>query len=481
MVGMISYGIYIPRYRLNRDMIARAWGTKSLGGERSVASYDEDSITMSTEAAFDCLRSVDFEGVDGLFFASTTSPYIEKLGSALVAPVVDIGRNIITGDYTNSLRSGTIAIRSALDAVKSGSANKVLVTVSDCRLGLPGSNSEQNFGDGAVAVLLGDSDVAVTVEGTNSISDEFIGTWRMRHDDFVRTWEEKFVVTEGYIRNIQESVSAILHKYNLRPGDFSKIVLPIPDMRVYAKLTKNMGFGAKTRVDDYLLTNIGDTGSAFSLMMLIYALEECNEGNKILFVNYGDGTDAFILKVTKNIDILRAKRRYSIKEYIENKSVLPSYAKYLKFRNLIPMQPSLRPERSFSAPLLLRDRRQIFSLYGSKCKHCSVVQFPPQRVCLKCQAKDEFEFFRISNKDGRIFTYTIDYLGSNIDQPTIMAVIEMEGGCRFYCQLTDCDYQEVKIDMPVEMTFRKLFEAGGAQSYFWKSKPVRIKKGKEWE
>jgi uncharacterized OB-fold protein len=241
-----------------------------------------------------------------------------------------------------------------------------------------------------------------------------------------------------------------------------------------------MGFGAKTQVDDYLLTNVGDTGSTFSLMMLIYALEECNEGDKILFVNYGDGTDAFILKITKNIDILRAKRRCSIKKYIENKSVLPSYAKYLKFRNLIPMQPSLRPERSFSAPLLLRDRRQIFSLYGGKCKHCSVVQFPPQRVCLNCQAKDEVEFFRIAKRDGRIFTYTIDYLGSNIDPPTIMAVIEIEEGCRFYCELTDCDYQEVKIDMPVEMTFRKLFEAGGAQSYFWKSKPVKIKKGKEW-
>ena len=51
MVGITSYGAYIPKYRLGRDVIAKAWGPRFLSGERAVANYDEDSLTMATEAA----------------------------------------------------------------------------------------------------------------------------------------------------------------------------------------------------------------------------------------------------------------------------------------------------------------------------------------------------------------------------------------------------------------------------------------------
>ena len=37
MAGIISYGAYIPLWRLARDAIAEAWGSGSIRGERSVA------------------------------------------------------------------------------------------------------------------------------------------------------------------------------------------------------------------------------------------------------------------------------------------------------------------------------------------------------------------------------------------------------------------------------------------------------------
>jgi len=55
MAGIISYGAYIPLWRLSRDAIAEAWESASTGGERSVANNDEDTITMASEAAIDCL------------------------------------------------------------------------------------------------------------------------------------------------------------------------------------------------------------------------------------------------------------------------------------------------------------------------------------------------------------------------------------------------------------------------------------------
>ena len=55
MLGIVSYGGYIPAFRLERKLIADAWGRNSIGGERSVANNDEDSITMAVEAAVNCL------------------------------------------------------------------------------------------------------------------------------------------------------------------------------------------------------------------------------------------------------------------------------------------------------------------------------------------------------------------------------------------------------------------------------------------
>jgi len=85
MIGIKSYGAYIPIWRLSRAVIAKEWGDAPAAGERSVANYDEDSITMGVAAAIDCLNGMDRNMVDGLFFAATTSPYTEKQASPTVA------------------------------------------------------------------------------------------------------------------------------------------------------------------------------------------------------------------------------------------------------------------------------------------------------------------------------------------------------------------------------------------------------------
>ena len=68
MPGITAYGAYIPLYRLSRAEIARAWGGRPAPGERAVAAYDEDSLTMAIAAARDCLKGVDRSLVGGVFF-----------------------------------------------------------------------------------------------------------------------------------------------------------------------------------------------------------------------------------------------------------------------------------------------------------------------------------------------------------------------------------------------------------------------------
>ena len=156
-VGLISCGAYIPTYRLDRKVAAHSWGRPAIGGERAVANNDEDSMTMAFEAVRNCLRKADISAsnVDGLFYASTTAPYIEKSSASLIAAVLDMRADITTADFAQTLRAGTSALQSALAAVKSGAAGSMLVTAADTRLAYPKSDMEQDFGDAAAAALVG--------------------------------------------------------------------------------------------------------------------------------------------------------------------------------------------------------------------------------------------------------------------------------------------------------------------------------------
>ena len=124
MAGITSYGAYIPIYRINRMTIYQALGwlnpASLLPGEKAVANYDEDSITMSVAACMDCLNGVERESVDGLFFATTSAPYRERQNAGIIATALDLRPDIRTSDFTTSIKAGTGALISAYDAVSRG-------------------------------------------------------------------------------------------------------------------------------------------------------------------------------------------------------------------------------------------------------------------------------------------------------------------------------------------------------------------------
>ena len=469
MVGITSLGVYVPAYRLTRDEISRAWKTKSLGGEKAVAGHDEDSLTMAVGATLDCMKDSP-QKVDGLFFASTTSPYKEKQAAAIIAAVVDLPEETRTADFTDSLRSGTIALSSAIDAVKSGSAENIVVAISDSRMGAGKSQFEQLFGDGAVALTIGRSRVVASIEGSYSLFSELFDMWRLEGNPFVQSWEERFILTEGYMNVMQKIVTGVMKKYKLAPKEFAKVILYGPDGRNHANLAKRLGFDLQTQVQDLLFQSIGNTGAAALPIMIVSALSQSKPDDKILVANYGDGADAFILKVTKNIEGMQGKQR--IKELLSRKIYI-DYEKYLKWRDLVPLEEPRRPDyRPPSITCLWRERKSVLSLYGNKCNQCGVVQYPPQRICAKCQAKDDFEDYKLSDKKGKIFTYAVDYLTPSREPPAIIGVVDFEGGGRVMCEVAECEPSKVKIGMPVEMCLRKLSLKGSIHNYLWKARPV---------
>ena len=465
MVGIVSYGAYIPLWRLDLGTV-----DEGLSGERAIANFDEDSLTMGVAAGINCLHNADRSQIDGLFLATTTSPYKEKQISVTAATALDLREDILTADFGNSLRAGTTALRAAIDAVKAGSAKQVMVVAADMRLPMPGSDFERLFGDGAIAFIIGDENVKVSIRDSYSISDEILDMWRADGDKFVRSWEGRFALDEGYFRVLPIPVSALMERNNLAPQDFSQAIFYGPDTRRHREMAERLGFDM-AQVQDPMFGSVGDTGAAFSLMMLAASLENAKPGDKMLLASYGSGADAFLLEGLKEFEGGR-----EVKSYVESKKIIKSYKTYLRWRELIEMTTGRRrpPTPTPSASAIWREREQNIRLYGVKCQQCGTVQYPPQRVCVNCHAKDKFESYRFSDKKAKLFTYTADYTTPTPNPPEVLAVINFEGGGRMWVYMTDSDGNEIEIGMPLEMTFRRLFTMEGIHNYFWKCTPVRL-------
>jgi hydroxymethylglutaryl-CoA synthase len=165
MVGIESYGAYVPMWRVKRALIANEAGRGSMGGERAVASWDEDSLTMAVEAGADCLSGCNPRGIDGIYFATVSSPFKQKQASSLIASALDLRKDVDTCDLASSTRAATAAVKAAYNSVQCGSSRKVLVIAADCRKARPRSEFEQIYGDGAAALLIGKDEVIAQIEG----------------------------------------------------------------------------------------------------------------------------------------------------------------------------------------------------------------------------------------------------------------------------------------------------------------------------
>ena len=440
-------------------------------GERAIAYFDEDSVTMAVAAATACLEGIDRSSVDGILFASTSYPFREKQGASVIAKALDLRRDVVSADLGGSLRAGTNALRAALDAVRAGSARNVLVIASDCRLAAPRSAQEKSFGDGAAAFLISADEVAATVDASHTISDEIIDVWRTDTDPFVKSWEDRFVVEHGYQKNIREVVQGLLAKTKTTAADYSRIALYGPDARSLAGAAKAAGFDPKSQLQPALFGQLGNTGAAFAPMLLIAALEEAKPRDRLLVANYGDGADALALTVHEPVTRLRSRR--GMRWHLERRVELDNYDKYLNFRNLQVTTTDRRGGQGVSATVHYRDRDEDISFHGHKCRRCSTEQFPFQRVCFQCFGRDDFDEVRLADRHGRLMAFTFDYFAGSPDSPLIVTTVEIEGGARAYLQMTDANAKEVKLDLPVEFTFRKIHEYGGTPNYFWKCTPIR--------
>ncbi len=455
MVGITSYAAYIPRYRLSRVAIAAAWGGRALPGCKAVRNFDEDSLTMGYTAAWRLLASAPVP--EALYFASTTSPYWQRSAASLIAASCDLPAEVATADFGGSLRCGAVALRSAL------TAGKGLVVASDARDGVPESAEELAFGDAAVAIGVGDSGVIAELVAAASRFDDFLDEWRRDIDPAVNSFASKFSTARGYQANVVEAARAVLQQAGVEPKRLARAALASPDGQAHVAAAKALGIPSD-RLEDSRLGDIGVTGAAMPLLLLAQSLDRAAPGDWILAAGYGDGADAFLLRVTEEIARTPRPRLRQDLDPI----ACPSYTVYRKLRHFLRDHAG-GPE--MSNVLWEREEAQNVRLHGTLCPRCGLLQFPETRVCSGCRSTDGL-VSKPLGRTGRLFTFTKDYLYEAPLQPTIMAVVDLDGGGRFLCQMTDVDPDRVEIGMGVELALRRMREGPSLHHYYWKCRPV---------
>jgi len=480
MIGITSYGAYIPRLRLDRMAIYQSmgWFAPALisvaQGERSMCNYDEDSLTMAVAASMDCLIGKDKTKIDAGYLCSTSLPFLDRQNAGILATALNLRSDINTADFTSCQRAGTTGLLTALDVVKSGSRKSILVTASDKRQTRPAGFYEMWFGDGAASVLVGDEDVVAEFLGSYSLTYDFVDHYRGSKSEFDYTWEERWLREEGYSKIIPEAVNGLFKKLNISMNDVQKLVFPCLFKAEHRAIGKKLG-AAPEKLADTMHEVTGETGVAHALLMLVGALETAKPGDGILLAGFGQGCDALYFKVTENIGKLA--ERAGLKGSLANKKTTDNYMKFLKFRDLINPEMGIRAEAPVQTAMtaLWRNRKMVLGFVGGKCRDCGTAQYPPADLCVNpaCGHLGTLEDYEFANVKARVRSFTGDLLAVSVDPPAIYGMVQFEGGGRLMMDFTDSELNDIKVGMPVKMSFRRrvVDTVRGFSQYFWKAVP----------
>jgi hydroxymethylglutaryl-CoA synthase len=481
--GITAFGAYIPRLRLNRASIAAAhkWAMPGLRGmakgERSMCNWDEDAITMAVEAARDCLTGRDRSAIGGVFFASTTMPFLDRQNAGVIGAALNLDHAIASLDVAGSQRAGTSAL---LAALRGGGEGEVLLAAADARKAKPASAAEMQYGHGAAALTVGTAGIVARCLAGATVTTDFVDHFRGEGQEFDYGWEERWIREEGYSKIVPQAVKAALAKAGVDGARIARFVMPCTMKGIPEKIARDFGIPAEA-VADTLGEVCGDTGAAHPLLMLVAALEQARPGDLILLAAFGQGADALVLEATEAIADL--PRRQGVAGALARGRREDDYMKFLSFQDNVRLDWGMRGEMDNKTALTTeyRNKDMVTGFTGGRCTVCGTVQFPRTHYCVNpnCQALDTQEPYSFADSPARVMSFTADWLSYNPSPPFYYGQVQFDTGGRVLMGFTDTDAGQLEVGSPLKMMFRiKDFDKDrGYRRYFWKAAPVAT--GKE--
>ncbi|CAB4829298.1 MAG: hydroxymethylglutaryl-CoA synthase [Actinobacteria bacterium] len=477
--GIGSWGVYLPYWRLERSAIAQSLGIAAGRGERTVASFDEDTTTLGVEASRRALATTASEEISQVLFSTPEPAYQDKTNATTIHGALSLDQHAAAYDIVGSVRSGVAALLMGLDA---GARETTLVMIAEIRTGLAGGADERDSGDAAVAFRCVPEGAAVELIARASTSEEFVDRWRVPGEASSHQWEERFG-EEAYVPLARAAFQEALKKAGITAEEIDTLIVTGLHARSLRVIKNSLGVDADRLAPDLAL-HAGNLGAAHLGISLADTLERAAPGHVIVTLQLADGADALVWRTTDAIlDIQQAQRAAnakSVEEQLVSGRTDLAYNSFLTWRGQLHREPPRRPEPGRpGAPNMLRSEGWKYGFHASRCTSCGFRHLPPSRVCLKCKAVDEMEPERLADLEGTVATFTIDHLAFSLSPPTVGVVVDFDGGGRFRCELTDCDPSTVKIGMRVQMTFRRFYTADGIHNYFWKARPLQTSSAKE--
>ncbi len=315
-VGIISYGTYVPKYRIKTDEIARAWNKNpkdiisSLGiKEKSVPAADEDAVTFAIEAGSEALKFSNQKNIEALLVGSESHPYAVNPTSTIVGEILGIGNNYLAADLEFACKAATAGIQFAAGLISSGKVNCSLVIGTDTAQSKPHDALEYTSGSGAAAFLMGSKNLAATLIDYTSYSSDTPDFWRRDGIKFP-THAGRFTGEPAYFAHVIGAANELIQKSKVKIQNVTYCVFHMPNAKFPREAAKRLGFSSTQLAPSLVVDSIGNAYSASSLLGLAKVLSVSKPGDTIFMVSYGSGagSDAFLWRVEKPILEIQANK-----------------------------------------------------------------------------------------------------------------------------------------------------------------------------
>jgi hydroxymethylglutaryl-CoA synthase len=343
-VGIVSYGGYIPRWRIKPQDIAKTWGADGDAISRglnivskSVPSPDEDVITISVEAARNLMKKVNIDPKDigAIYVGSESHPYAVKPSATIVAEAIEASPDLTAADFEFACKAGTAAIQTCMGLVASDMIRYGIAIGSDTSQGAPGDPLEYSASAGGGAFLIGKEKVVATIKHTVSFTTDTPDFWRREGQTYPKHGG-RFTGEPAYFKHVLTCAKNLFDQTGTGPEDFNHAVFHQPNGKFPVSAGKKLGFSKEQIQTGLLVPQIGNTYSGAVLLGLAAILDIAEPGERVFVIGYGSGagSDGFDIMVNDDIESIRNDSSPSVMEMVENAAYI-DYATYAKFRGKI--------------------------------------------------------------------------------------------------------------------------------------------------
>jgi len=340
MAGILSYGVYLPRYRISLADIAQAWDKQPEEivstlhvAEKAVPAFDEDAISMGVEAGSIALTRAMLEAskLESVFVGSESHPYAVNASSSTIAEILGVGNNYFAADLEFACKAATAGMGITAGMVDGGKVKRGLVIGADTAQAKPRDVLEFTACSAAVAYILGNDkdNVIATISHMSSFTSDTPDFWR-RDGARYPSHAGRFTGEPAYFHHVLHESNNLLQASGMKPSDFDYCVFHMPNGKFPRNVAKKLGFTDAQLKPSLTVDAIGNPYTAAALIGLAAVLDIAKPNQKIFFVSYGSGagSDGFIFETTRHI-AKKVTDGKSLNELLKQKITI-SYLEYLR-------------------------------------------------------------------------------------------------------------------------------------------------------